>query len=486
MYVMIYVVAWLGLPIGPFHLASIIFWLVAVRITNNRLIDTSTILFDQNYEARRLRTIEINDLIAHRTITLLLSPWIVICIIITLMLAFSIDEFTVVLLMQLVSLIITTCVCFIWKHPREKGVRNATILTLAYWTITQSILLLSIHTVASNVSIYHELISLLRNILSHSDNSFTAVLLSIGAMISASAAAFISTKFLNRRSAWGLLALATPSVVLLFAWKRPIDPPLALDIGFTMNLFGLFAAAENARLVSYIDSAWFARDEVLATLKHNLRLMPMIAMVLMAVGTMTLLLSNRLTTGDEIYSFIVRWAIIATISVAVYFIARFTHTPHQALKWTMFVWMSATLILSIPTYEAKLNDPSFDAYDTFTREYTRFLDIHQLIALICLIVLFVALLLNRWRLALPCGVGTLYPSLFVQLFGPGLYQLPNTSTIMSYATWLDLSLMTIVFFFCIYYVLGPAGILKDNAPSDPTGELQEATMRKLRGETEAK
>lgn len=483
---MIYLIAWIGWLIGPFRLASIILWLVVLRIINNRLIDTSTKLFDQHYEARRLRLLKIHDLTASRTIVYLVSPWIAIGIIISLMLALGVDGLIVTFLLQLVSLIVTVTTCFIWKHLRRTAIRNATTLALAYWSVTQSTAFLGVYAIVPRIASYDVLVMQLENILPDTNNAFIIILPSTIAIISTVVAGIIATTSLDQRAGWILLALATPSVVLSFAWSRYIDPILALDLGFTMNLFGLFVATENARLVSYINSPWFARDEVIATLKHNLRLMPMIAMVLMAVGTMTLLLSNRLTTGDEIYSFIVRWAIIATISVAVYFIARFTHTPHQALKWTMFVWMSAILILSIPIYEAKLNDPSFDAYDTFTREYTRFLDIHQLIALICLIVLLVALLLNRWRLALPCGIGTLYPSLFIQLFGPGLYQSPNTPTILSYASWLDLSLMTIVFFFCIYYVLGPAGILNDNAPSDPTGEIQEASMRKLRGETETK
>ena len=416
----------------------------------------------------------------------LVLPWIANGIIISLMFAFSVDEFIVALLTQLVSLIVTVISCFIWKHLRRIGIRNATALALAYWTVTQSAAFLAVYAIVPRVASYDALVMQLQNILPGANNAFVIILPSAVAIISAVVAAIIATTSLNQRAGWILLALAAPSVVLSFAWTRYIDQGIfAVDLGFTMNLFGLGAATENARLVSYINSPWFARDEVIATLKHNLRLMPIIPTSLIMVGLITVLLTDWLTTVDGIYAFFARWAIVATISGTVYLLAKFTHTPHQALKWTMFVWMAASLILGMPAYEAKLNDPSIDAYDSFTREYSRFLDLHQLIALICLFVLFVALLLNRWRLALPCGIGTLYPSLFIQLFGPGQYQAPNMPSLLTFPTWLDLSLMTIIFFFCVYYVIGPAGIHKDNAPSDPTGELQAVAIRELSAKSES-
>ncbi len=483
---MIFLIAWIAWFIGPIRLASIIFWLIALRSTNSRLIDTSKQLFDQHHETKRLRKLKIRDLTGRRTIAYLVLPWIANGIIILLMFAFGVDEFIVALLTQLVSLIVTATACFIWKRLRRIGIRNATALALAFWIVTQSAAFLAVYGIVPRVASYDALVMQLQNILPGTNNIFVIILPSTLAIISAVVAAIIAATSLDRRAVWILLALAAPSVVLSFAWTRYIDQGVfTVDLGFTMNLFGLVAATENARVVSYINSPWFARDEIIATLKHNLKLMPMIATSLITVGLITLLLADWLTTVDAIYAVFARWAIVATISGTVYLLAKFTHTPHQALKWTMFVGMSATLILGIPAYEAKLNDPSIDTYDSFTREYFRFLDLHQLIALVCLFVLFVALLLNRWRLALPCGIGTLYPSLFIQLFGPGQFQAPNVTTLLTYPTWLDLALMTVVFFFCIYYVFGPAGILKDNAPSDPKGELQAVAIRELSAKSES-
>ena len=483
---MIYLIAWISWFIGPFRLASIILWLIALRSANSHLIDTSKKPIDQYHETKRLRLFKIRDLTGQRIIAYLIVPWIAIGIIVSLMFTFSMDEFIVALFTQLVSFIVTVISCLVWKHLRRIEIRNATALALAYWIVAQSATFLVVYMIVPHIASYEALVMQLQNILPGADNTFVIILPSAVAIISAIVAAIIATTSFDQRTSWILLALAVPSVVLSFAWSRYIDQGIfTVDLGFTMNLFGLVAAIENARLVSYINSPWFARDEVIATFKHNLRLMPIIAIALITVGLLTLLLSDWITTVDGIYAFLARWTIVATISGIVYLLAKFMQTPHQALKWTMFVWMSASLILGIPAYEAKLNDPSIDAYDNFTRDYFRFLDLHQMIALICLFVLCIALVLNRWRLALPCGIGTLYPSLFIQLIGPGQYQAPKMPIVLTYPTWLDLSMMTIVFFFCVYYVFGPAGILKDNAPSDPTGELKAGAIRELSAESES-
>lgn len=483
---MIYIVAWISWFIGPIRLGSIILWLIALRSTNSYLTYSNKKLPDQHYKTKQLRLLKIHDLTSQWTIAYLMLSWIAVGIIISLMFAFSVDEFTVALLVQLVSLIVTGTACFIWKHLRHIAIRNATVLALAYWVITHSAAFLMIYVIVPRIASYDALVMQLQNILPGANNPFLIILSATVAIISAVAAAIIATTSFEQRAGWILVALAAPFVVLYFVWSRYIDQgTFTVDLGFTMNLFGLFASIENARLVSYANSPWFGRDEVITTFKHNLRLMPIVAIALVTVGLITLLLTDWLSSVNGIYAFLARWTIVATISAIVYLLAKFTQTPHQALKWTMFVWMSASLILGIPAYEAKLNDPSIDAYDNFTRDYLRFLDLHQAIALICLFVLCVALLLNRWRLALPCGIGTVYPSIFIHLFGPGQYQVPNIPTILTYVTWLDLSMMTIMFFFCIYYVFGPAGILKDNAPSDPTGELQAGAIRELSTRSES-
>ncbi|MCY4475261.1 MAG: hypothetical protein OXC83_07475 [Chloroflexi bacterium] len=370
-------------------------------------------------------------------------------------------------LQQLPMVVATLAHSCWWVYLRRRDVDHAIVYVIAVWVTTRAVWFLSLWVFSTPNAEFLGVLS----------GYVVGIPWAVIAAAVAIAVSAVSTKMaISGRSAsriWCLLMLTTPFVSLSFVWDVTyVGAALPVDLFFSMSAFAFIAAIENSRVVHFYKSPWLfperTKGKFLDRMQHNaIPLLTAVALIIAVTYFASEILGPEAQFHDSErgVQILLKLITIAVTTTAMYLIGRAKQTRHQALKWAMVVWFYAAIMCSLFIGQYQ---PIF-IYSIIPVVFSVFF---------ALIALAVSIGFERWRAASAFGLSVIWPGLLYAVMASAL-ELGNDQFIfrLNYLGWVDLSMTTAILFFLVYYVLGPAGILNDNPPSDPRGETVETGTR---------
>ena len=457
---------------------------VVLRVKIYRLLNWHPGEALHSLKLSRLRKITFNDIASAETVILLGMPInLMVCVFILTQFAYgdyasggpdqtsSFARFVGYSgwLQQLPLVVATLAHSCWWLYLRRRNVEHAIVYVIAAWVTTRAIWFLSLWVFSTPNA---EFLGILTGHMTGIPWSVIASAVAIAVSVAATKTA------VSRRSAsriWALLTLSTPFVSLSFVWDVTyVGTALPVDLFFSMSAFAFVAAIENAHIVFFCKSPWLfperTKGKFLDRMQYNAIPLLTAAALIIAVTYYAFEVGGPEAWFHEFgrnIQILLKLLATAVPTITMYLIARVRHTQHQAMKWAMLVWFYAAIICSLlighyqPIFTAGFLPVAFSVF-------------------FALIALAVSIGFERWRAASAFGLSVIWPGLLYAVMTSALEVGSNQIIFhLNYLGWLDLSLTTAIFFFLVYYVLGPAGILNDNPPSDPRGESIEKGIRFL-------